>query len=272
MPLRRKKVPFAHWGCEVRDFHLAADGLIQFAQWRHPRVSVQAITQDEIDGLRHFIHPGDFAIDVGAHTGDTTVPMALAAGAAGCVLALEPNPYVFEVLQQNAVLNAARTRIVPQCIAATAADGAFVFHYGDASFCNGGLSCGWFRNPLRRRYPLSVVGRNLFRLLLDEYAAWLPKLSYIKVDAEGYDRAILQSILPVLRQRQPVVRTEVFRRLPASERYALFDLLTAARYEVFRYEPGAKPQGARLSREQMAAAKHFDILAMPRQCVSRFAA
>src|SRR5688500_17188848 len=186
MLLRRKKVPFAHWGCEVRDFHLAADGLVQFAQWRHPRVSVQAITQDEIDGLRHFIRPGDLAIDVGAHTGDTTVPMGLAAGASGCVLALEPNPYVFEVLQQNAGLNAARTRIVPQCIAATATDGAFVFHYGDASYCNGGLSRGWFRNPLRRRYPLSVVGRNLLRVLHDQYSAWLPKLSYIKVDAEGY--------------------------------------------------------------------------------------
>jgi FkbM family methyltransferase len=259
----RKPVPFAHWGSEVQDFRLA-DGVVQFAQWRHPRVSVQTITQREIDGLSRFIRPGDFAIDVGAHTGDTTVPMALAAGASGCVLALEPNPYVFEVLKRNAALNANRTCIVAKCVAATAKDGAFVFHYGDASYCNGGLSRGWFRNPLRRRYPMAVVGRNLLRILQDQYVAWLPKLAYIKIDAEGHDYAILQSILPVLRQRQPVIRAEVFGRLPATERHALFDLLTTTGYEVFRYEAGANPQGASLSREQMTAEKHFDILALPR--------
>ena len=67
-------------------------------------------------------------------------------------------------------------------------------------------------------------------MLRTEFADWLPKLSYIKVDAEGYDRAILASILPILRERRPVIRTEVFRKLVASERYALFDLLADAGY------------------------------------------
>ena len=34
---------------------------------------------------------------IGAHIGDTTLPIALAAGKKGFVLALEPNPYVFHV-------------------------------------------------------------------------------------------------------------------------------------------------------------------------------
>jgi FkbM family methyltransferase len=226
------------------------------------------MTQDEVDGLRQFIRPGDFAIDVGAHTGDTSVPMALAAGPAGCVLALEPNPYVFKVLEVNAKQNADRTHIVPQCIAATEEDGEFVFHYGDASFCNGGLANYWRLNPFRRRYPLAVVGRNLLRLLREDFADWLPKLSYVKVDAEGYDREILESILPVLRESQPVIRTEVFRHLSASQRHVLFDLLAGNGYEVYRYEPGANPQGAPLRREQMTAEKHFDILALPKRLLS----
>ena len=272
MRLFRKPVPFADWGYQVRDFQLPADGVVQFAQWQHPRVSVQTVTQDEVDGLRQFIRPGDFAIDIGAHTGDTTVPIALAAGAGGCVLALEPNPYVFKVLEKNATLNAERTRIVPQCIAATEEDGAFVFHYGDASYCNGGLAGGWFRNPLRRRYPLSIVGRNLLRILHREYAAWLPKLSYVKVDAEGYDRSILESILPVLREFQPVIRTEVFCKLTAVERHTLYDLLAGNGYDVFHYEAGARPQGQSLRREKMTAAKHFDVLAISKQRRKRLAA
>ncbi len=274
MPLfrRRKPVPFAQWGHKVVDFHLPVDGTVQFVQWMHPRTSIQEMTQDEVDGLRQIIRPGDFAIDIGAHVGDTTVPMALAAGAEGCVLALEPNPYVFKILEANAVLNAHRSRIVTQCIAATEEDGAYVFHYGDASFCNGGLTSGWFRNPLKRRHPLSVVGRNLLRVLRTEFAAWLPKLSYVKVDAEGYDRAVLESILPILREYQPTIRAEVYRGLKASERHLLFDLLAGNGYEVFRYKGGARPLGPRVERDRMAAEKHFDVLAVPKQRRNRMAA
>jgi hypothetical protein len=111
---------------------------------------------------------------------------------------------------------------------------------------------------------LLVEGRNLLTLLGVKFAERLPRLSYIKVDAEGYDRAILESILPILRQRRPVIRTEVFRKLLASERYALFDLLVSAGYRVHRYRDTADPQGDRLERRDMTSEKHFDVLAVPR--------
>jgi FkbM family methyltransferase len=260
--LRRPRLPFAEWGHELREFHLPADGLVQYAQWRHPRDRILTITQAEVDGLRQFIAPGDFAIDVGAHSGDTTVPMALAAGATGCVLALEPNRHVFQILEVNAGLNSDRTHIIPRCLAATEDDGDFVFTYGDASFCNGGAPPRR-RNPLKRRYPLKVAGRNLLRLLQEEFSEWLPKLRYVKVDAEGFDRRILQSIRPVLEGQRPVVRTEVFCRLSRHERFALFDLLTNCGYRLHRFEGGAEPLGRLLSHAQMTQERHFDVLALP---------
>ncbi|MCA9258692.1 MAG: FkbM family methyltransferase, partial [Planctomycetales bacterium] len=136
---RRQHVPFAEWGYDVRTFNLPRDGEVQYAQWLHPYETEKPMTQGEVDGLRNFIKPGDFAIDIGAHTGDTTVPMALAAGREGCVLGLEPNPYVFAVLEKNAALNRDQTHIEPRCFAATEQEGKFVFHYSDASFCNGGF-------------------------------------------------------------------------------------------------------------------------------------
>ena len=45
--------------------------------------------------------------------------LALAAGRAGCVLALEPNRYAFDILAANARLNPDATRIEPRCCAAT---------------------------------------------------------------------------------------------------------------------------------------------------------
>jgi FkbM family methyltransferase len=238
---RRKKVPFADWGCHVRNFHLPADGVVQYAAWLHPYETPKSILQSEVDGLRRYIRPGDFAIDVGAHTGDTAIPMALAAGPSGCVLALEPNPHVFKVLEINAALNRDKTHIEPRSFAATQSDGQFVFHYTDASFCNGGFRSQQRWTLFRRRHPLTVTGRRLLPVLRDEFAAWLPKLAYVKVDAEGYDRSILESILPVICETQPIIRTEVFRKLLAAERRALFDLLADNGYEIFRFEGGATP-------------------------------
>jgi FkbM family methyltransferase len=170
---------------------------------------------------------------------------------------------VFRVLETNSQLNRDRTHIMPRCFAATEQTGRFVFHYSDASFCNGGFKSQqrwWF---YRRKHPLAVEGRNLLDVLRSEFAEWLPKLSYVKVDAEGYDRAILASILPILREHRPVVRTEVFRKLVVSERYALYDLLTEAGYGVHRFQDGADPIGNSLARRDMTREKHFDVLAVP---------
>ena len=163
------------------------------------------------------------------------------------------------------VNNLARAELID----ATEREGRFVFHYSDASFCNGGFKSqqrSWF---YRRKYPLAVEGRNLHGVLRTEFADWLTKLTYIKVDAEGYDRAILQSLLPILRDRRPVIRTEVFRKLVADERYALYDLLVDVGYRVHRYEEGGDPQGRLLARSEMTREKHFDILALPELCTMR---
>jgi FkbM family methyltransferase len=260
---RRRTSGFTAYGCELREFHLSHEGRVEFAQWLHPNDRPTVVTQPAVDALREFVFPGDFVIDVGAHTGDTAVPMALAAGPTGCVLAIEPNPHVYQVLETNASLNREKTHIEPRCFAATEQAGTFVFHYGDSSFCNGGFKSqqrSWF---YRRRYPLAVEGRNLLEVLRGEFAAWLPKLSYIKVDAEGYDRAILASLLPLIRERRPVIRAEVFRKLRTGERYALHDLLTGEGYRLFRYQSEGELRGESLDRGKMTGEKHFDIVAMP---------
>jgi FkbM family methyltransferase len=260
----RKRVVFADYGYKVREFDLPRDGLIEYAQWQHPYDVPKLITQPAVDAIRQFVSPGDFVVDIGAHSGDTTVPMAIAAGQGGCTLALEPNHYVFKVLAANAALNREKTNIVPRCCAATQADGDFVFHYSDAGFCNGGFRSQQRWRFYRRKHALTIEGRNLLAMLTADFADWLPKLSYIKVDAEGYDRAILESILPVIRGRRPVIRTEVYRKLLARERHELFDLLADADYRIHRFQDDSQPLGEILKRNDMTREKHFDVLAVPR--------
>ncbi|MCC6493905.1 MAG: FkbM family methyltransferase [Pirellulales bacterium] len=264
--IRRRSAPSAEqWGYDVYDLRLPADGVIQFAKLRRQHDRTPPITQADVDGLRRFIRPGDMALDIGARCGDAAVAMALAAGADGLVVALEPNPYVFSVLRRNASLNPGRVRIAPFCFAPAETDGAFVFQYGDPSCCPGGSPARRRWNPLRRKYPLTVLGRNLLEFIRNDCAAWVSKLSFIKVDAAGADQAILKSILPILRETRPVIRVEVFRRLSTSDRHALFDLLIGNGYALFRYEGATAPQGREIDRRRMTAEKHIDILALPRQ-------
>jgi FkbM family methyltransferase len=268
----RPEIGFDEYGSKVHEFRLPGEGLVEYARWQHPFETPKEMTQEAVDSVRHFVNPGDFVIDIGAHTGDTTVPMALAAGPTGCTLALEPNPYVFKVLAKNATLNLEKTQIIPKCFAATAEDGKFVFHYTDASFANGGFKSQQKWPLFRRRHPLKVEGRNLERILRDEFADWLPQLTYVKVDAEGYDAKVLRSILPTLRETKPVIRAEVFRKLIASERYALYDLLADLDCDIFHYQPGDKPLGKHLSRQDINREKHFDIVAVPTERAAKIAA
>ncbi len=70
---------------------------------------------------------GDVAVDVGANIGVFTVPMALAVGETGRVIAYEPNPEVADLLGDNVYLNrnsgklTAEVKVRPVAVGAGAA-------------------------------------------------------------------------------------------------------------------------------------------------------
>lgn len=248
---------------QINRFQLPEDGAVEYAQWQHPKESMKEITQTSVDAVRQFVQEGDTIIDIGAHTGDTTVPMALAAGASGLTLALEPNPYVYKVLAKNATLNADRTNIVPLNIAATESDGEYTFHYSDSAYCNGGYLSRIKNQKHGHHYPLHIKGRNLEAILRAEYSSRLDRLSYIKIDTEGYDRDVILSIKSILLEYQPVLVTEVLKKLVREEREALVTTLEEIGYSCFKYETGPSPQGERITKSDVMKWKSFDILALP---------
>lgn len=261
---KRTKNTFAVYASELKSFQLPTEGRVEYAQWLHPSEGPKEIKQEDVDELRRFIKKGDMVIDIGSHTGDTTVPMALAAGASGCTLGLEPNPYVFKILEQNASLNKEKTNITPLNIAATDTDGTFTFHYSDASYCNGGFLSQIENQTHRHRYPLEVHGRNLNKLLREEYASWLNKLSYIKIDTEGYDKHIIESIMSILKEYRPVVKCEVLKKLTRPEREALFDSLIAAGYVCHKVNSEDDLKGELIERDAIEKWRQFDLLAIPK--------
>lgn len=251
------------YGFEVKTFELSKDGKAEYAQWLHPRETPKQITQESVDELRRFLAPGDVAIDIGAHSGDSTIPMALAVGKSGCVLALEPNTYVFPVLAKNAQLNPDRTNIVPLPFAATPEDAQLVFRYSDSGYCNGGGFEGISRWKHGHAFELRVQGRNLQKFLQAEYPELIPRIRYIKIDAEGNDEAVIHSISELLSRHKPFLRIEVYRKLTEEQRRSLYRAVTSLGYELQRIVSENNYRGESVRESDLNRWKHFDAFCVP---------
>jgi FkbM family methyltransferase len=257
------------YGVVVETYDLPQHGRIQVAEWLHPSARRGPPSQAWVAQLRRFLRPGDVAIDIGAQTGDTTVPMALACGPSGLVVAVEPNPHVFRVLEANAGLNRDRATILPLNIAATESDGEFEFHYWDASFGNGGYLSRLHNQRHGHRYPLRVTGRNLERELRRLVPERVNRIRLVKTDAEGYDAAVLRSLHALLDETEPVLVCEVHKKLDEGERFALWEELARPGYRVHRYLGGANPAGEEIGRGDLRRWPHFDVVALPGKRGSR---
>jgi FkbM family methyltransferase len=249
---------------EIVTFELPRDGQVRYAQWLHPGETTKLLRQEAVEELRRFLAPGDVAIDIGAHTGDTALAMALAAGREGCVLALEPNPYVFPVLKKNSELNPGKATIVPLMIAATPEPGDFFFEYSDRGFCNGGLHDGISKWRHGHGFTLQVRGENLQSYLAEHHPLLASRVRLVKVDAEGYDYQVLVSLKDLLSAQKPFLRVEMFKLLHLAQRQRLYDFLIQLGYDVFLLEGEARYLGARLERHALMARRHYDVFCVPK--------
>jgi FkbM family methyltransferase len=264
---RLREYPF-----EITTFHLPLDGDIEFALWQHPSAHRRAlagrgvsITQPMVDAIRAFLQPGDVAIDIGAHTGDSSVPIALAAGPNGTVFALEPNKFAYKVLLANSALNRGKTSIHPLNIAATPEDGEFEFEYSDPGFCNGGLHQGISRWRHAHFFKLAVTGRNLPAYMSRNFPEEAKRVRYIKIDTEGFDRAIAASLRPLLIETRPYIKTEMYKHTPVDERVGYFRELRELGYTMYRIENDDTDYtaGTRLDEADLMKWSHFDVFAIP---------
>lgn len=267
---RRENKQFKEFGFKIVDFHLPKEGKIQYAQWLHPAEfsnhpgnAGNIVTQETVDFYRQLVKLGDTVIDIGAHEGDTIVPMALAVGKTGVAFALEPNPHSFKVLEANSRLNPEKTQIIPLNFAATAMDGEFTYGSGDPSFGNGGI-VGFTHNASRNtRYQFNVQGKNLELYINQNYPDQFHKIALVKIDAEGYDKEIIKTLPKVIRENRPYLITECFGPSTSEEKLELFDILSQQEYTLYRLSGFTSKNLIKISRVDMPVKKTFDILATP---------
>lgn len=259
----KRKRTFKEYGHRVDSFDIKGYGNIEFAQWLHPSDKPKVISLANVNFYKKLAKEGGMIIDIGAHTGDTTVPMAVAVGKQGLVLGLEPNKYVFKILEKNSTLNKEHTNIKPLCFAATDSEGEFTFNYSDASYCNGGFLSQIKSNRHGHNHTLQVQGKNLEKYLDENYNTDLDRLELIKIDAEGYDKEIIKTIKNLLSTYKPNLMIECYKRLNHTERNELFDLVDKLGYNLYKLENfEAFDKLDQIHRENMMDERHFEILAI----------
>ncbi|MEG4862378.1 MULTISPECIES: FkbM family methyltransferase [unclassified Microcoleus] len=227
---------------EVKDTHTNYGQFI-YAEWNHPNEISRDWAASALYCLKtvrwgQYILPGTIAIDIGAHSGDTALPMALLTGSTGRVLAFEPNPYVYEILKFNQYLNRNSLNIEIFDLAIMEKEGTYEFTYGDSECCNGGYDdlFGWnTTNPNVRVIP--VKGVNLATFLQaqfgQEYDNILKRLSFIKIDCEGYDKEVIKTLKPIIDVAKPALFVEWFVNFNQEQTDDLFQSIHSLGYSCY---------------------------------------
>ena len=259
----KKNSSAVEYSTVISNMEVEGYGTISFAQWQHPKEEPKKVTKENIDFYKRLGVEGKVIIDIGTHTGDTTVPMGIAAGSDGLVIGLEPNRFVFKVLEENIRLNQSIANIDAFCFAATNEDGDYVFNYSDPSFCNGGYLSEIENKNHNHYYPLDVKGKNLSSFLEANYSNQIANLSLIKIDAEGYDKEIIKTISKIIKEQKPVLMVECYKKLNFTEREELFDVLEKLDYKLYRLNDFESINDLKnINRKEMHLTKHFEILAL----------
>ena len=214
-------------------------GGLKFAQWNHPSELPKEFLQTWVDMLEQLLPAKCNIVDIGAHAGDTTLPLAKVARG-GKVVAFEMGP-PFEMLQINKRLNPQLDLDIYNL--AISDRNTTVFYNGPCNGCNGGISEGGV--------PVKAVA--LVPFLLQKYSKeFVQNICMVKIDTEGHDPVILRSLPSWFRPK--LIWTEWFVGFESGKRDSksscsqkssdFFTLCRSLGYQIFRNElPIRESQG-----------------------------
>jgi FkbM family methyltransferase len=198
--------------CNPRD-NCVGRSLIAYGEWGEAEVRL----------FERFLRSGDVVIEVGSNLGSHTVPLSKAVGSAGAVHAIEPQRLIHQLLCGNLALNGC-FNVYPRRVAAGDHEG--IIDIADLAphleMNYGAVSVNW-------RFEPDTVMERLPLITLDSLG--LPKVDFVKIDAEGLDVEVLRGASRILHRDRPALFVEA-----APPTFTeLFALLNNNDYEAYWY-------------------------------------
>ena len=158
--------------------------------------------------ISKFCKPGMIAFDVGANIGEWTLTIANGVGAQGRVYSFEPTPFLFDALKKTVAANQINQVIVsPYALSDKSKIMDFYIQYDENELLDARLSRldspADFKEWITDGEKAKKI--QVETITLDEFAVKekLERLDFIKIDAEGYESAIVEGGLSVLKKFRP---------------------------------------------------------------------
>jgi FkbM family methyltransferase len=192
------------------------------------------------------MRPGTVAIDIGAHSGDTAIPMALIGYDAvtktkSNVVVVEPNPAVLPVLQVNLALNAhiGNFYVVEAALTDVDVEEIELADHGNAE-CNGGVLEANNLSPevTQRMHEVAGVKYRARGISLETLFREIERnigqpVGFIKIDCEGHDKEIIRPCRELFGKSRPVLFLEWFAWFTPADDRDLFEVIRFIDYIAF---------------------------------------
>lgn len=152
------------------------------------------------------IRPGDTVIDIGANLGYYTILAGDLVGKEGRVVAVEPNPFVFSLLNKTVLHNGfhARTKLHNYALGTDEETGTRKF-FVPANEPKNGTILPENANLAAHEKHGEVLDIRLGHLNPDDFE----RVDFIKIDVEGAELGVLQSLRPIIEKHRPKIVCEV---------------------------------------------------------------
>ena len=169
------------------------------------------------------LRPGDLVFDVGANIGYTAILFSHMAGATGKVIALEPSPKCFRLLERT-VSDISNVDCLN--LAASSSEGEVSFYESDS---------------LDRSSIEDIPGIKPYSvktMTLDTLASKLGLPAFVKIDVEGHESSVIEGMSAMLNcDKQPILLFEALSRNALDANLAVLNKHARERYAIFRIKP-----------------------------------
>jgi len=177
----------------------------------------------EVKIFESLCHPGDIVIEVGANIGTHTLVFSRLVGPTGRVYAYEPQRIIFQTLCANLALNSiTNVECMQQALSNEVGHLTIpeINYHREGNF--GGIEI-----------DKSTTGSKVEVIKIDTLTD-LPKLNFLKIDAEGMEHDVISGALEIITEYKPVLYVEND-RLEKSK--ALIELINTLDYRIFWHLP-----------------------------------
>lgn len=177
-------------------------------------------SEQEVALFEQIVKPGMWVGDIGANIGAFTLPFSKLVGDEGRVIAMEPQPELFQILHANCARNKVSNAVLFNAAAGAESGTALIPEIDYAEERNlGGVSLG-------------DSGTAIPMITLDSLN--LPRCDFLKIDVEGYERQVHEGATRTLEMQRPILYVENDR---VEKSPALIGLIMERGYDLWWHFP-----------------------------------